>query len=102
MLAVCVAAWFLGGYLARVFSGERVFLSPVVRPVERCFYWLSGIREDQEQSWKRYLVAMLLVQLASLLFTYLILRLQGYLPLNPEHFPGVPADLAMNTAISFT
>ncbi|MFZ0215824.1 MAG: potassium-transporting ATPase subunit KdpA, partial [Candidatus Dormiibacterota bacterium] len=84
------------------FTGERVFLSPLVRPVERIFYWLSGIQEDQEQSWKRYLVTMLLVQLASLLFTYLILRLQGYLPLNPEHFPGVPADLAMNTAISFT
>jgi potassium-transporting ATPase potassium-binding subunit len=102
MLAVAVCAWFLGGYMARVFTGERVFLSPVVRPLERGWYWLIGVKEDQEQRWFIYLAAMLAVEVVSLLFTYAILRLQDHLPLNPMGFPGVAADLAMNTAISFT
>jgi potassium-transporting ATPase potassium-binding subunit len=70
--------------------------------VERSFYWLSGIKEDKEQSWIRYTVAMLAVQIVSLLFTYAILRTQDHLPLNPMGFSAVPADLSMNTAISFT
>ena len=102
LVAVGLAAWFLGGYMKRVFTGERVFLSPVVRPVERGFYWLGGIKEDREQNWIRYLVAMLLVQVVSLLFTYTILRVQNFLPFNPQGLPGVPPDLALNTAISFT
>ena len=101
-LAVAVGAWFLGGYMVRVFQGQRVFLSPVLRPVERSFYWLSGIKEDREQSWIMYTVAMLAVQVVSLLFTYVILRLQDHLPLNPMQWPGIPADLTLNTAISFT
>ncbi|MBJ7600065.1 MAG: potassium-transporting ATPase subunit KdpA [Candidatus Nephthysia bennettiae] len=101
-LAVFLGAWFIGPYLHRVFTGQRVFLAPVVRPVERGFYWISGIKEDQEQSWVHYLVAMLVVQVISLLFTYVILRLQDHLPLNPLGFSGVAPDLAMNTAISFT
>jgi K+-transporting ATPase ATPase A chain len=101
-LAVFAAAWFIGPYLHRVFTGERVFLSPVARPVERLFYRLSGIREEQEQSWVVYLVAMLVVQVVSLLFSYVIFRLQNHLPLNPMDLPAVPADLAFNTAVSFT
>jgi K+-transporting ATPase ATPase A chain len=100
--AVAVGAWFLGGYMVRVFQGERTLLSPVLRPVERSFYWLSGIREDREQSWVIYTVAMLAVQVVSLLFTCAILRWQDHLPLNPMGQPGVPADLTLNTAISFT
>jgi potassium-transporting ATPase potassium-binding subunit len=101
-LAVGVGAWFIGPYLHRVFTGQRVFLRPVVRPVERGFYWLAGIKEDQEQSWVRYLVTMLGVQVVSLLFSYVIFRVQNHLPLNPMEFGPVPPDLAMNTAISFT
>jgi K+-transporting ATPase ATPase A chain len=101
-VAVFVCAWFIGPYLHRVFTGGRVFTSPVVRPVERGFYWLSGIREDEEQSWVRYLVAMLAIQVVSLLFTYVILRVQNHLPLNPMGQAAVPADLAFNTAVSFT
>jgi potassium-transporting ATPase potassium-binding subunit len=101
-LAVFVGAWFIGPYLHRVFTGERVFLSPVVRPVERGFYWLSGIREDHEQTWVVYLVAMLVVQVVSLLISYVILRVQDHLPLNPMGFGPVAPDLALNTAISFT
>jgi K+-transporting ATPase ATPase A chain len=102
MLAVAVTAWFLGNYMARVFTGERVFASRVIRPVEVGFYRLMGIKEDEEQTWFVYLVAVLAVTFISLLFTYLILRFQSHLPWNPEHLPGVPASLAMNTAISFT
>ena len=101
-LAVFVGAWFIGPYLHRVFTGERVFLSPVVRPIERGFYWLSGIREDREQTWVIYLVAMLVVQVVSLLISYIILRVQDHLPLNPMGFGPVAPDLALNTAISFT
>src|SRR5215472_3703426 len=101
-LAVFVTAWFLGPYMHRVFTGERVFLSPVLRPVERGWYWLSGIKEDEEQTWVRYLVAMLIVQVVSFLLTYVILRLQDHLPLNPMGQSPVPADLTFNTAVSFT
>src|SRR5215469_5894164 len=101
-LAVLAGAWFIGPYLHRVFTGQRVFLSPVVRPVERGFYWLSGIEEDSEQTWWMYLVAMLIVQVVSLLISYVIFRIQDHLPLNPLGFGPVAPDLAMNTAISFT
>jgi K+-transporting ATPase ATPase A chain len=101
-IAVFLGAWFIGPYLHRVFVGERVFLSPVVRPVERGFYRLSGIKEDQEQSWVLYLVAMLIVQVVSLLFSYVIFRIQDHLPLNPMGFGPVAPDLAFNTAVSFT
>jgi K+-transporting ATPase ATPase A chain len=95
---VGVGAWFIGPYLHRVFTGERVLLSPVVRPVERGFYWLSGIKENEEQTWVRYLVAMLIVQVVSLLFSYVIFRVQDHLPLNPMGLSPVAPDLAMNTA----
>jgi potassium-transporting ATPase potassium-binding subunit len=101
-LAVAIGAWFIAPYLAAVFSGRRVFLSPAVRPLERGAYWLMGVKEDAEQSWLRYAVAMLAVTVASLLFTYLVLRLQDRLPFNPQGFSPVAPDLALNTAISFT
>ena len=88
--------------MVKVFQGERTFLHPVLRPVERGIYWVTGIDEEQEQGWKGYLVAMLLVSVVGLVFTYVILRFQNDLPLNPENFPGVPAALAFNTAVSFT
>src|SRR6202165_3427018 len=100
--AVGVGAWFLAPYLVRVFMGERVFLSPVLRPVERGAYWLMGVKEDEEQSWLRYAITTLAVTVASLVFTYLVLRLQDRLPFNPQGFGPVAPDLAMNTAISFT
>lgn len=90
----------LGGYMTRVFSGERVFLTPVLRPVERGFYALSGVREE-EQGWKAYALALLAFNLAGFLLLYAILRLQGVLPLNPQGFDGLTADLAFNTAVSF-
>jgi potassium-transporting ATPase potassium-binding subunit len=99
--AVAAGAWFLGGYMLKVYRGERSLLSPVLRPVERVTYRLIGVDEDREQTWVGYLVSVLALTLVSLLFTFLILRFQDHLPLNPEHLPGVAPDLAFNTAVSF-
>ncbi|MGA7911411.1 MAG: potassium-transporting ATPase subunit KdpA [Candidatus Dormiibacterota bacterium] len=101
-LAVAVGAWFLAPYLVKVFQGQRVFLSPVLRPVERGAYQLMGVDETHEQSWIGYGVSVLAVTIASLIFTYLVLRFQDRLPFNPQGFGPVPADLAFNTAVSFT
>ena len=91
----------LGCYMTRVFVGERTFLSPVLRPVERGMYTLAGIREDQEQHWLAYTVAMLFFHVGGFLILYALLRLQGILPFNPQAMSTVPEDLAFNTAASF-
>ena len=101
-IAVAIGAWFLGLYMVKVFNGERTFMSPVLRPLERGGYWLMGVKEDQEQSWVRYTVSVLIVSVVTFVFTYLILRLQDKLPLNPMGFGPVAPDLSLNTAISFT
>ncbi|HVD00518.1 MAG TPA: potassium-transporting ATPase subunit KdpA [Candidatus Dormibacteraeota bacterium] len=101
-IAVAIGAWFLGQFMVPVFTGGRVFLSPVLRPLERGFYWLIGVREEEEQTWIQYTVAMLAVSVISFLFTYVIMRVQDHLPFNPMGFAAVPADLAYNTAVSFT
>src|SRR5216684_854581 len=100
-IAVAVGAWFLGRFMVTVFTGGRTFLHPVLRPVEVGFYRLSGIKEDHEQGWILYTVAMLAVQVVSFVLTYVILRLQDHLPLNPMGFSGVAPDLAWNTTVSF-
>lgn len=100
-LAVLLVIKPLGLYMARVFSGERTFLSPVLGRVERDLYRVSGITPEKEQSWLGYTLAMLAFSLAGFLALYTMLRLQAYLPLNPQGFPGVPSDLAFNTAVSF-
>ena len=100
-LAVLLVIKPLGLYMARVFSGERTFLSPVLGRVERDLYRVSGITPEKEQSWLGYTLAMLAFSLAGFLSLYAMLRLQAYLPLNPQGFPGVASDLAFNTAVSF-
>jgi potassium-transporting ATPase potassium-binding subunit len=92
----------LGLYMARVFEGEWTFLDPVLRPVERGIYRLAGVRATREQHWTSYTLAMLLFNFVGLVVLYGLQRLQHVLPLNPQHFPGVPPDLAFNTAVSFT
>jgi len=99
---VLVCAKPLGVYMARVFERERTFADPILRPVERLIYRLTGIDEVHEMRWTEYSVVMLLFSLVTLLATYGIERLQLYLPLNPQHLPNVAADLALNTAVSFT
>jgi potassium-transporting ATPase potassium-binding subunit len=92
----------LGLYMARVFAGERTFLDPVLRPVERAIYRVCGVHPDIEQDWIEYAVAMLLFSAVGMLLLYGMERLQYYLPLNPQKFGAVAPDLAFNTAASFT
>jgi K+-transporting ATPase ATPase A chain len=91
----------LGGYMTRVFAGERTFLSPVLRPVERLVYWCCGVEEEQEQHWLTYAVSMLLFSLAGFATLYALQRLQGILPFNPQGQSAVEQSLAFNTAVSF-
>jgi K+-transporting ATPase ATPase A chain len=101
----------VGLFMTHVFNGERTFLHPLLRPVERLLYRLTGVDEKREMHWTEYAVAMLLFSVVSLLLLYLIQRLQGYLPLNPQKLPGVDSNTsatggfvasAFNTAASFT
>jgi K+-transporting ATPase ATPase A chain len=92
----------LGSYMARVFAGERTFLSPVLGPLERLIYRACGIDPAVEQRWTAYTAGMLLFSAVSLLLTYALERLQGVLPFNPQGLGAVPAGLAFNTAVSFT
>ena len=91
----------LGGYMAKIFAGERTPLSPVLRPIESVFYRLSGVDPIREQNWLAYAFAVLLFNLVAFLLLYALQRLQGVLPLNPQGFAGVSPDLALNTSISF-
>jgi potassium-transporting ATPase potassium-binding subunit len=93
----------MGIFMARVFSREKTFLDPVLRPVERLVYRLSGVDESHEMRWTEYAGSMLLFSVASMLLLYLIERVQLHLPFNPQKFTAVlPEHLAWNTAASFT
>jgi K+-transporting ATPase ATPase A chain len=91
----------LGTYMARVYEGERTFLDPVLRPLERLLYRGAGIRPDDEMTWKTYTLAMLAFNALSLVVVYTVQRVQGWLPLNPQQFTAVSAHSAFNTAASF-
>jgi K+-transporting ATPase ATPase A chain len=93
----------LGIYLAQVLDvNGKTLLDPVLRPLEGVTYNLMGLDRNKEQDWKGYTLAMLLFSLVGVVFTYLILRYQHLLPLNPQHLPGLSDHLAFNTAVSFT
>jgi K+-transporting ATPase ATPase A chain len=92
----------LGIFLTNVFNRERTFLDPVLRPVERLIYQLTRVDEKTEMGWKEYAVAMLLFNLVTLVILYATQRLQNYLPLNPQHLPGIEPSSSFNTAVSFT
>jgi K+-transporting ATPase ATPase A chain len=93
----------LGVFMTRVFNRERTFMDPALRPIERLLYRVTGVDENHEMRWTEYAVSMLLFSLVSMVLLYLMQRLQGYLPLNPQKFGAVsPAPLAFNTAASFT
>jgi K+-transporting ATPase ATPase A chain len=100
----------MGHYMARVFEGERTFLHPLFRPLERLIYKLSGVKEEVEQRWTQYAGAVVAFSVAKFAFAYAIQRLQGLLPLNPQGFStahapmgatAITPDLAFNTAVSF-
>ena len=93
----------MGVFMARVFSREKTFMDPVLRPVERLLYRLTGVDENHEMRWTEYAICMLLFSLVSMVVLYLMQRLQAYLPFNPQKFAGVtPTHVAFNTAASFT
>jgi K+-transporting ATPase ATPase A chain len=91
----------LGWYMTRVFNGEKTFLSPLLRPVERAFYAISGVNENEDQHWVVYAIAMLAFTMAGFLSLYALQRLQALLPFNPQKFPAVGEHLAFNTSVSF-
>jgi K+-transporting ATPase ATPase A chain len=91
----------LGGYLTRVFNGERTLLSPILRPVEAALYAVGGVDEKREQHWTAYTAAMLLFHVGGFLILYALMRFQAVLPFNPAEQSAVAPDLAFNTAVSF-
>ena len=96
-----LAAYPIGAFMADVFENRRTFLTPIVGPVERVLYRVAGVDPEAEQKWFEYAISMVAFGGACLLGLYALLRLQAYLPLNPQGFPGVPPDLAFNIAVSF-
>ena len=91
----------VGAFMARVFSGERVFLTPVVAPIESAIYKMCRIDPAREMTWKSYVLAVLGFSVVGFAYLYVLLRTQAWLPLNPQHFGNLAPDLAWNTAISF-
>ncbi|MGZ9058993.1 MAG: potassium-transporting ATPase subunit KdpA, partial [Burkholderiaceae bacterium] len=94
-------AWPLGAFIARVYLGERTFLSPVLGPIERLIYRLAGVHADNEMHWKRYAAAVIWFSLIGVLFVYALQRLQGFLPLNPQALGAVSPDSSFISAVSF-
>jgi potassium-transporting ATPase potassium-binding subunit len=91
----------LGGSLARVYAGERTLLEPLIAPLETAIYRFAGVEPKVEQNWYRYAASLLVFHAFGILALYALLRLQSFLPLNPQAMPAVSADLALNTAVSF-
>src|SRR5262245_61100827 len=102
LLAIILVTAPLGSFMCRVFARERTWLDPVLRPIERLVYRLTGVDDRHEMRWTEYAVALLLFSVVSMLVLYSLQRLQHLLPFNPQRFGPVAPDLAFNTAASFT
>jgi K+-transporting ATPase ATPase A chain len=102
LVVLLVLAKPLGGFMARVYTGQPSALDRVLGPLERLIYRLCGVRATEAMGWKTYAIAMLLFNLFGFLAVYALQRLQGGLPLNPQGFGAVPPDSSFNTAVSFT
>src|SRR5215472_7291040 len=101
-VAVLLVTKPVGIFMARVFSRQRTWLDPILRPVERLIYKLTGVNEEHEMRWTEYSIAMLLFSAVSMVVLYLLQRVQHGLPFNPQKMANVAPDLAFNTAASFT
>ncbi|HHW42102.1 MAG TPA: potassium-transporting ATPase subunit KdpA [Syntrophomonadaceae bacterium] len=101
LLLLILLAIPLGFYMARVFNGESTFLDPIFRPLERLIYRLTGVDAGREMNWREYALMLVVFNILGMAAVYLIQRIQGILPFNPQHFGAVPPDLAFNTAASF-
>ncbi|HZR22158.1 MAG TPA: potassium-transporting ATPase subunit KdpA [Vicinamibacterales bacterium] len=102
LLAILAVTPPLGRFMTRVFRRERTFLDPVLRPIERGIYRVSGVDDTRDMRWTEYAAAMLLFSLVTMVVLYVMQRLQAWLPWNPQRLAAVPPDLAFNTAASFT
>src|SRR6267143_4017610 len=102
LLAILAVTAPLGRFMTRVFTRERTWLDPVLKPVERLIYRLTAVDDQREMRWTQYAVAMLLFSAVSMVILYLLQRVQQSLPWNPPGFAAVPPALAFNTAASFT
>jgi K+-transporting ATPase ATPase A chain len=102
LLVVLAITKPLGSFMTRVFNREKTLLDPVMRPIEKLVYRLTGVDETKEMRWTEYAGSMLVFSGISMFVLYLMQRVQSHLPLNPQHLPGVAPDLAFNTAASFT
>jgi K+-transporting ATPase ATPase A chain len=98
---VCLLTKPMGLFMARVFEGEKTWLSPIFGPIERVFYRLLRIDPASEMTAKTYILALLTFSVVGFAYLYLLLRVQQWLPLNPQHFPNLTADNAWNVAVSF-
>src|SRR5271166_1071901 len=98
---VVAAAYPMSAFIADVFENRRTFLTPLLRPIERALYRVAGVDAEAEQEWPEYALSTVFFGGACLFGLYALLRLQGWLPLNPQGFPGAPPDLAFNIAVSF-
>ena len=101
LIALLALAVPLGSYMARVYSGEARLAQRVLGPLERVFYRLAGVRPDEEMSWKKYAVSVLVFNLLGALVLYLLQRTQAALPLNPAGLANVSPEVSFNTAVSF-
>ncbi len=102
LLLVLAVTKPLGLFMTHVFNRERTFLDFLLRPVERVIYKLTGVDESHEMRWTEYAVAMLLFSAVSMLMLYLMQRLQGILPFNPQNLAAIEPGSSFNTAASFT
>src|SRR5690349_4918761 len=102
LLVVLALTKPLGIFMARVFNREKTFLDALLRPIEKLLYRLTGVDESKEMGWKEYAGSMLIFSAVTMALTYLIERVQNYLPLNPQKLAAVAPALAFNTAASFT
>ncbi|HXT32648.1 MAG TPA: potassium-transporting ATPase subunit KdpA, partial [Vicinamibacterales bacterium] len=102
LLAILAVTPPLGRFMTHVFNRERTWLDPVLGPLERTIYRLTGVSASHEMRWTEYAFAMLAFSVVSMIVLYLMLRTQQWLPWNPQHFAAIPAALAFNTAASFT
>ncbi len=100
-VAILIATPLLGSYVYRVMEGQRTILSPVLRPVERAIYRVSGVDETAEQDWKGYTISVLVMAVVAIVAGYVVFRLQDVLPFNQGGIPAMSPDLAFNTAVSF-
>src|SRR5262245_61494890 len=98
LLAILAVTPPLGRYMTRVFTRQRTWLDPLLRPIERLIYRVTGVNESSEMRWTEYAVAMLLFSAVSMVVLYLLQRVQQWLPWNPQQFGAVPPALAFNTA----